>query len=135
MGMRAQYVMNGRTRTRDQTRDDQRRTPAACDFSAARDCDAGSNRRVGANDIFDILTAVAAATILMASSLSPRAETGSVRISIAKPGSLSSGGGQGILSFNGKNYRLSIGGVSVGTIGAAKAIVPSRLRIRASSVG
>lgn len=69
-----------------------------------------------------ILTLVAAATILMASSSPPRAETGSIRISIAKAGFIVGvGGGHGILHFKGKNYRLSIGGVSVGTIGAAKA--------------
>jgi hypothetical protein len=69
-----------------------------------------------------ILKVVAAATILMASSTPPRAETGSVRISITKAGFIVGvGGGQGVLHFKGKNYRLSIGGVSVGTIGAAKA--------------
>lgn len=48
-----------------------------------------------------ILTIVAAMMILMASSSPPRAETGSVRISVAKAG--------------------FIGGVSLGAIGAAKA--------------
>ena len=69
-----------------------------------------------------IFTIMAAVTILTASSSSPRAETGSVRLSVGKAGFIVGfGGGQGILSFKGKNYRLSIGGVSIGTIGAAKA--------------
>jgi hypothetical protein len=68
------------------------------------------------------LMLLASATMLIASSSPPRAETGSVHISIAKAGFIVGvGGGQGILHFKGKNYRLSIGGVSVGTIGAAKA--------------
>jgi hypothetical protein len=69
-----------------------------------------------------IVTVVAAVTMLAALSSPSRAETGSVRISISKAGFIVGvGGGQGILSFKGKNYRLRIGGVSLGTIGAAKA--------------
>lgn len=60
--------------------------------------------------------------ILVTLTSSPRAETGSIRISIAKAAFIVGvGGGKGILHFKGKNYHLSIGGVSVGTIGAAKA--------------
>jgi len=48
------------------------------------------------------------------------AETGRVRIKIAKAGFIVGvGGGSGTLTFKGKTYRLSIGGVSVGTIGLA----------------
>jgi len=69
-----------------------------------------------------ILAITAAMMILVGSSSPPRAETGSVRLSIGKAGFIVGfGGGQGILAFKGKNYRLSIGGISVGTIGAAKA--------------
>jgi hypothetical protein len=69
-----------------------------------------------------ILAVVAAMMILVGSSSPSRAETGSVRLSIGKAGFIVGfGGGQGILAFKGKNYRLSIGGISVGTIGAAKA--------------
>jgi hypothetical protein len=48
------------------------------------------------------------------------AETGSVRIKITKVGFIVGvGGGSGTLNFQGKSYRLSIGGVSAGTIGVA----------------
>jgi hypothetical protein len=48
------------------------------------------------------------------------AETGSVRIKVTKVGFIVGvGGGSGTLTFKGKNYRLSIGGVSAGTIGVA----------------
>jgi hypothetical protein len=50
------------------------------------------------------------------------AETGSVRLKITKVGFIVGvGGGSGVLHFKGKNYRLGIGGVSAGTIGAAGA--------------
>jgi hypothetical protein len=48
------------------------------------------------------------------------------------------GGGSGILHFKGKNYRLSIGGVSAGTIGAAGADLvgtASNLRTAADIAG
>jgi hypothetical protein len=48
------------------------------------------------------------------------AETGSVRLKITKVGFIVGvGGGSGTLTFQGKHYRLSIGGVSAGTIGVA----------------
>src|SRR5215471_3973442 len=62
------------------------------------------------------------ALIMAAASTEPRAQTGSgtVRIQIVKAGFIVGvGGGSGTLTFNGQSYRLSIGGVSVGTIGVA----------------
>jgi hypothetical protein len=48
------------------------------------------------------------------------ADTGSVRLKITKVGFIVGvGGGSGTLTFKGKNYRLSIGGVSAGTIGVS----------------
>ncbi len=48
------------------------------------------------------------------------ADTGSVRLKITKVGFIVGvGGGSGTLTFQGKRYRLSIGGVSAGTIGVA----------------
>jgi hypothetical protein len=48
------------------------------------------------------------------------AETGSVRFNIVKAGFIVGlGGGSGTLNFQGQNYRLSIGGINVGTIGAS----------------
>ena len=65
---------------------------------------------------------LAGALILVAASTESRAQTGSgtVRIQIVKAGFIVGvGGGKGTLTFNGKSYPLSIGGVSVGTIGVA----------------
>jgi hypothetical protein len=67
------------------------------------------------------------------------AETGSVRLKITKVGFIVGvGGGSGILHFKGKNYRLSIGGVSAGTIGVAGADLvgtASNLRTAADIAG
>ena len=63
--------------------------------------------------------AVAAIMLTAAPSLS-YAESGSVRMKISKVGFIVGiGGGSGTLTFKGKQYRLSIGGVSAGTIGLA----------------
>ena len=62
---------------------------------------------------------VAAVMLTGAPSLS-YAENGSVRMKITKVGFIVGvGGGSGILTFKGKQYRLSIGGVSAGTIGVS----------------
>ena len=63
---------------------------------------------------------LAGAVMLVTASTESRAQTGSVRIQIVKAGFIVGvGGGSGTLTFNGQSYRLSIGGVSVGTIGVA----------------
>ena len=50
------------------------------------------------------------------------AESGTVRLKITKAGFIVGvGGGSGVLHFRGNNYRLSIGGISAGTIGVAGA--------------
>jgi hypothetical protein len=50
-----------------------------------------------------------------------------VRLKIVKAGFIVGvGGGSGVLHFEGRNYRLSIGGISVGTIGAAGADLVGR---------
>ena len=65
--------------------------------------------------------------------------SGSVRLKITKVGFIVGvGGGSGILHFKGKNYRLSIGGVSAGTIGVAGADLvgtASNLRTAADIAG
>src|SRR4029453_10299399 len=67
------------------------------------------------------------------------AETGSVRLKITKVGFIVGvGGGSGTLPFRVKTYRLSIGGVSAGTIGAAGADLvgtASNLRTAADIAG
>lgn len=68
------------------------------------------------------LAAVFLAVALLAGLSTPSsAETGHVRISVANAGFIVGiGGGSGTLTFRGKTYRLSIGGVSAGTIGLAR---------------
>ncbi|MGC1367514.1 MAG: hypothetical protein WA829_17590, partial [Candidatus Acidiferrum sp.] len=47
-----------------------------------------------------------------------RAQTGEVRLNIVKAGFIVGiGGGSGVLHYNGHAYRLSIGGVGVGSLG------------------
>lgn len=82
--------------------------------------------------------AVAAIILTGAPSLS-YADTGSVRLKITKVGFIVGvGGGSGTLTFKGKRYRLSIGGVSAGTIGVAGADLvgtASNLRTASDIVG
>jgi hypothetical protein len=67
-----------------------------------------------------LAAAVAAIAVLQAGAAF--AETGTVRIRIAKAGFIIGvGGGSGVLHFKGKNYQLRISGVSAGTIGVAQA--------------
>jgi hypothetical protein len=63
-----------------------------------------------------------AVSMVVCAPASSYAETGSVRMKITKVGFIVGvGGGSGTLTFKGKSYRLSIGGVSAGTIGVAGA--------------
>jgi uncharacterized membrane protein YuzA (DUF378 family) len=68
-----------------------------------------------------LCAAIVVAAIMLAGALSwSYAETGSVRFNIVKAGFIVGlGGGSGTLNFQGRNYRLSIGGINVGTIGAS----------------
>ena len=84
--------------------------------------------------------ALAVAAIMLTGAPSQSsAETGSVRLKITKVGFIVGvGGGSGTLTFKGKQYRLSIGGISVGTIGAAGADLvgtATNLRTAADIVG
>jgi len=80
-----------------------------------------------------------AAIFLTAATSRSYAETGSVRLRITKVGFIVGvGGGSGTLNFRGRTYRLSIGGVSAGTIGAAGADLigtASNLRTAADIAG
>jgi hypothetical protein len=82
-----------------------------------------------------LLTAVMLSSVPSAS----YAENGSVRMRITKVGFIVGiGGGSGVLNFKGRQYRLSIGGVSAGTIGAAGADLvgtASNLRTAADIAG
>ncbi len=55
------------------------------------------------------------------------AESGTVRLRITRAGFIvGAGGGTGTLVFHGRSYPLSVGGLSVGTFGAASADVVGR---------
>ena len=65
--------------------------------------------------------AIAAAVMLTGAPLPSYAETGQVHVKISKFGFIVGvGGGSGTLTFQGQQYPLSIGGVSLGTIGSAE---------------
>ena len=64
---------------------------------------------------------VLVAAMLASVSTPSSADTGRVRIKVAKAGFIIGiGGGSGTLTFKGKTYGLSVGGVSLGTIGIAE---------------
>ncbi|MGA9054160.1 MAG: hypothetical protein WCC80_05095 [Pseudolabrys sp.] len=73
--------------------------------------------------------AVILAAAIMLISLAPPsyAESGTVRLRITRAGFIvGAGGGTGTLVFHGRTYPLSVGGLSVGTFGAATADVVGR---------
>jgi hypothetical protein len=78
---------------------------------------------------------VTASVILMGVASQTYADTGTVRLKVTKVGFIVGvGGGSGVLHFKGHNYRLSVGGVSAGTIGAAGAdLVGTARNLRTAS--
>ena len=73
-------------------------------------------------------TIKATATMLMGAPSLSHAQTGSVRISVAKAGFIIGvGGGSGTLHFKGRYYPLSVSGIGVGTIGVARADMVGRV--------
>jgi hypothetical protein len=78
--------------------------------------------------IKSIAAAAAAAVVLVGAPLPSYAQTiGSVRIHLAKAGFIVGvGGGSGILHYRGRNHPLRVGGISVGTIGVARADLVGR---------
>jgi hypothetical protein len=64
--------------------------------------------------------AAAAVTLLIGASTQSRAETCRIRLNIVKAGFIIGvGGGSGTLTCNGHRYRLSVGGIGVGSLGVA----------------
>jgi hypothetical protein len=63
--------------------------------------------------------AVLGATAILAAPTSSHAATGSVRIIISRAAFVV-GGGSGTLHFQGRNYPLRVGGISVGPLGAPR---------------
>ena len=67
-----------------------------------------------------IATVFAACMILAGLSAQSYAENGTIRLKIVKAGFIvGAGGGDGTLTYRGKTYRLSAGGVGVGSLGVA----------------
>jgi hypothetical protein len=65
--------------------------------------------------------------MFFAATVPSQAETGRVRLNITKAGFIIGvGGGTGTLVFRGRSYPLSVGGLSVGTLGAASADLVGR---------
>ena len=70
---------------------------------------------------------LAAALIFVALAFPSYADSGTVRFRIVRAGFIvGGGGGTGTLVFRGRSYPLSVGGLSIGTIGAASADVVGR---------
>ena len=73
------------------------------------------------------LAILAAAVMLVTFALPSYADSGTVRFRIVRGGFIvGAGGGSGTLVFHGRSYPLSVGGLSVGTFGAASADVVGR---------
>jgi hypothetical protein len=69
----------------------------------------------------------AAAVLTLGGPTQSQAQTGSVRIKIIKAGFIVGvGGGSGTLHYHGRNYPFRVGGISIGTIGAAGADLVGR---------
>jgi hypothetical protein len=67
-----------------------------------------------------VVIVIATLMALGSSTQSQAQTTGTVRIKIAKVGFIVGvGGGSGTLTYHGRTYRLSVGGVSLGTIGVS----------------
>jgi hypothetical protein len=63
---------------------------------------------------------IAGAVVLGSAPTPSHADTGTVRFTVGSAGFIVGvGGGSGVLNFKGRSYRLSTGGVRLGTIGAA----------------
>jgi hypothetical protein len=85
---------------------------------------------------FKISAAMIAGALILGTAPAPSyADTGSVRFSVGSAGFIFGvGGGSGTLVFKGRTYRLSIGGVRVGTIGISATEVRGRaLNMRQAS--
>jgi len=67
-----------------------------------------------------VAVAAAAVTMLVGASAQSRAQSGTVRLHIVKAGFIVGvGGGSGTLRYHGRTYRLSVGGIGVGSLGVA----------------
>lgn len=77
----------------------------------------------GLTKLTKLIAAFAAVISIMFAATTPsQAQTGTVRINVVKAGFIvGAGGGGGTLTFRGHTYPLSIGGLSLGTLGVSSA--------------
>lgn len=72
--------------------------------------------------VIKFAVAFGAALAMLGAATESRAQTGYVHISIVKVGFIVGvGGGHGTLLYNGHKYRLSVGGLGIGSLGIAGA--------------
>jgi len=69
------------------------------------------------------ITVVAALmSITLVGATQSQAQTGTVRLNIVKAGFIvGAGGGSGVLHYHGRTYRLTVGGIGLGSLGVAAA--------------
>lgn len=80
-----------------------------------------------------LATIAALAVMLVTVPTLARAQTGTVHLKIVKAGFIVGvGGGNGTLLYHGHRYRLSVGGVGIGTLGIASAHLSGTARNLAS---
>jgi hypothetical protein len=73
--------------------------------------------------LVNFVALVAALMSILAITVTPsQAQTGTVRLNIVKAGFIvGAGGGSGVLHYHGRAYRLTVGGIGLGSLGVAAA--------------
>jgi hypothetical protein len=73
--------------------------------------------------LVNFVALVAALMSIIAITVTPsQAQTGTVRLNIVKAGFIvGAGGGSGVLHHHGRTYRLTVGGIGLGSLGVAAA--------------
>ena len=67
-----------------------------------------------------VAIAIAAVTMMAAAATPSQAQSGTVRLHIVKAGFIIGvGGGSGTLTYHGRTYPLSVGGIGIGSLGLA----------------
>jgi len=69
-----------------------------------------------------IAVVAALLSIMLVGVTQSQAQTGAVRLNIVKAGFIvGAGGGSGVLHYHGRTYRLTVGGIGLGSLGVAAA--------------
>jgi hypothetical protein len=73
--------------------------------------------------LVNFVALVVALMSIIAITVTPsQAQTGTVRLNIVKAGFIvGAGGGSGVLHYHGRTYRLTVGGIGLGSLGVAAA--------------